>query len=430
MIQRLETKACRSCSAAKRKCTRHLPQCARCRKQGISCQYPPSKPSCFILLDTDEEAPTENQLAIRSTATSTLPSCVSLLESDNAGLPHHGAVSFCFGTLPDSTLYASNWFSGPSTWKIIEWPMTPQLWSPGATHIKRLLAIIYQWYTQWLHKASNPFIHNSFYRHRFPRCAQDAYSTLSAYLHRTASNTPMLLQLVDSRATQLLAENGVYRADQQASEDGLYLREPRSVEKLDTHEHIARIHALTLYQLLALYSPSATLRRRAEDRIDILVDWMDALLEHAQQAIPLVTETLFDHSSSADQPDPTCSSDKLWHAWILAESTRRAFMIGTTVQALYLMLREGATSAAAARNHITPGGCKGGMPFTTRRGAWEASNSTQWEQLAVEVDFGLTYIDEARDLFTKVGDREEWEVDVFAKAYIQGTFGGAFMQKI
>ena len=44
-------KACHACHRAKRRCGKQTPDCGRCRKKGIECTYPASKPTCFVLCD-------------------------------------------------------------------------------------------------------------------------------------------------------------------------------------------------------------------------------------------------------------------------------------------------------------------------------------------------------------------------------------------
>lgn len=176
-----------------------------------------------------------------------------------------------------------------------------------------------------------------------------------------------------------------------------------------------------MYQLLALFAPKPKLRRHAEGRIRILVMWMQDLLKHAKSTISSLNETLHEPDNTGGQVPS--EDERLWHAWILAESARRAFMIGTTVQSLYLVLRDGITASAAARYDLLGGGCAGGMPFTTRKGAWEAAGAQQWAKLAVEVDFGLTYVQQAKHLVKKDRGREEWNVDAFAEVFIRGTYG-------
>lgn len=376
-----------------------------------------------MLLSDDEGAVPSHHVIAYLSPVAVAAVCDSASSSDELYTRYYASRRLSIGEDIPDRVFVSTWFSGPSTWQMTTWPQIERLWDAKGIHVKRLVTIIYRWYLQWLHTSGNPFIHKQFYRHRLPRCAQDACSTLAVYLQRTPQNTSTILRLIDSRATQLLADNGVFLPDESQSDVGLVGSGTDTSNQMDTHDHIARIHALTLYQLLGLYSPDPRLRRRAEDRAPILVTWMQQLIAHAQHAIPFLGESLYKDAAKGSRASSAYQDDELWHAWILAESARRAFMIGTTVQALYLRLREGDAASADARHELFGTRCQGGMPFTTRKGAWDATHSAQWASLAVEVDFELTHVQDAKDRLGKRGDTEEWNVDVFAETFIRGTYG-------
>jgi hypothetical protein len=68
-----------------------------------------------------------------------------------------------------------------------------------------------------------------------------------------------------------------------------------------------------------------------------------------------------------------------------------------------------------------PATCRGAMPFTTRRGAWEASSAAVWEDLAVKMDFGLLGVPEL-EMGALKGWKEE-EVDDFTRVIVGASFG-------
>ncbi|ETN45697.1 uncharacterized protein HMPREF1541_09530 [Cyphellophora europaea CBS 101466] len=284
------------------------------------------------------------------------------------------------------------------------------------------MAPIYLWFEQWLHTGSSPFVHQELYRYRLPRCTQDALSTISVYTQRTPARTPFILQLIESRATQLLADYNVVALDHSSSARSIKLL-PLSINPdIDTHEHLSRVHALAVYQLLSLFSPSPDLRCRGEARIPILADWMQQLLARCRSHHPTSEDSLYPPTQESGRSSGQ-AQNQLWHTWIQAESARRAFIIGTTIHSLYMLLRDGIGSAASARNHLVPGGCIGAMPFTTRKGPWQASSHAKWEQLAVDVDFGLRHLDQTLMREVLKGDTKESELDIFAKVFLAGTFG-------
>ncbi|KAK9357567.1 hypothetical protein V1504DRAFT_478783 [Lipomyces starkeyi] len=207
----------------------------------------------------------------------------------------------------------------------------------------------------------------------FPRCVQDAYTALTCYLHKTASNEQTIFQIIEDRAKQLLVEHGIPSADSSLENIGT------SSVNLDSLEHIARVQALLVYQVVGLYDGDIRLRHLAESRIPVLNSWMQQMVEHASQAVCLGGSVI---SSAHEQTavgfslfDVAHCENLLWYSWILAESIRRTWVIASGIQAIYLMIRQG---------RVAP--CQGGMMFTTRQGVWEAQSALAWEKLCSEVN--------------------------------------------
>jgi hypothetical protein len=279
--------------------------------------------------------------------------------------------------------------------------------------MKNLLAAIGSWHTQWLLTGASPFIHSELYRHRLPPCIITARKVMLNYLRRTPANAREVFGRIELHATSLLSDITSYFPPGHASSE------------LDTHAHLARVHALSLYQMLLLCSPYPRYRHAAESRIPILQAWLDTLLVHAARTIPYGCQSLLhpDHHSTTSTPpnDPrapqwSLTGPALWHAWILAESVRRTYITGISIQSTYIMIRD-CTNCMAI-----PGTCRGAVPFTTRRGAWEARSASSWEDLAVKMDFGLLGVEEL-----EMGALKGWsedELDDFTKVIVGASFGG------
>ncbi|THC94936.1 hypothetical protein EYZ11_005575 [Aspergillus tanneri] len=60
----------------------------------------------------------------------------------------------------------------------------------------------------------------------------------------------------------------------------------------------------------------------------------------------------------------TTQTEVLWHAWILAESVRRTWLVAQMLHAIYVTMQHPVAD------------CPGGITFTVRRGAWEASSAS------------------------------------------------------
>jgi len=267
--------------------------------------------------------------------------------------------------------------------------------------LKRLIRRIHRWLAEWVEKGSNPFIHSRLYRNRFPRCVQDAYTALSCYLHKTASNEKTVFRIIEDRAKQLLAEHGI------PSVDSLQENISMSSATLDPLEHIARVQALLVYD------GDIRLRHVAESHIPVLNCWTQQMVENASQAACLGGSVI---SSAYEQNAVdfglsyiTLYENVFWYSWVLAESIRRTWLIASGVQGTYLIIQQ---------SRAVP--CQGGMMFTTRHGVWEAQSAPAWEKLCSQVNVGLMQVAEADKLFTEVAPED---VDDFTILILQATFG-------
>lgn len=389
MVTTLETKACRACAKAKRKCGKEIPQCARCGKGGVECTYPPNKPNCFVLLEEDNASFYRNSYQSASLVSSNLQP-VAELSNRLAFQP--------FAVAPAGIRLSSIWFNLPSTWQVTPWPQAA-FQSCHGFKLKGLITQIQQWFAQWISTGNNPFIHARLYPHHLPQCVQDAYTALSAYLHRTPENQHLVFQIFEARVTQLLADRDAFSANVNCS-----ISPQRSSTDLVTADplgHLARVQTLTTYLSVMLFNGDIRLRHVAERHIPVLEAWMQQMAEDART----------NHAPNS-LIDPL-HDDALWHAWVRAESLRRSFLVGRTVLALYEMLKAGKPVAIA---------CKGGMAFTIRKGAWEAKSAAEWEEMAEEMNLGLMQVGDVRRWVQWEGISRE-QVDSFARVFFEGTFG-------
>jgi len=389
-----------------------MPHCLRCRRRGTECTYPPTKPTCFVLCGGDDTFPVEHDIFPSSTLqSSTYSPGLQTGGVDYSRLSLGLDLPGLSSDLVDNRPYSS-WFTSPETWKIDRF-LQVEYNSFTIIGLKRLTIKIHRWLTEWVEKGSNPFIHSRLYRTRFPRCVQDAYTALSCYLHKTASNEQTIFRVIEDRAKQLLAENSI------PSADSLLENINSSSVTLDSLEHIARVQALLVYQVLCLYDGDIRLRHIAESHIPVLNSWMEQMVEHASHAVCLGGSVI----SSAHEQTTVGSSlsdiahcgNLLWYSWILAESIRRTWLVASGIQGAYLVIQQG---------RAIP--CQGGMMFTTRQGVWEAQSARAWEKLCSEVNVGLMQVAETDKLFIEVAPED---VDDFTVLILQATFGEERMER-
>lgn len=388
-----------------------MPHCLRCKTRGIDCNYPAKKPSSFLLY----REPDSSSLGADFTSltgprlTSLSPSPAPEADNDRLfqGFDISGVASNFTVELP-----ASTWFTSHETWKV-ETPLLDRSRLVAVeSDLKRYIKRIRRWMREWIDNGSNPFIHGRLYRTRFPRCVQDAYAALSCYIHRTTSNEATVFRIIEERMQDLLSQYNI-------SSGGIFpISTSPDPPPLDSLEHIARVHALLIYQIIGLYDGDIRLRHLSETCIPILNSWMREMVQHASNVTSsgdLAISSVFDKTAVASESFETGQGENLWLSWILAETARRAFIVGSAIHVMFAVLRERGASP-----------CNGGMVFTTKQGAWEAQSAVAWEKLCSEEYVGLIQMADAEQLFTET---EPEKVNEFAKMVLEVTFGRERMER-
>ncbi|KAI1843409.1 hypothetical protein JX266_010406 [Neoarthrinium moseri] len=287
----------------------------------------------------------------------------------------------------------SPWFLQPSTW-VIEHTTPSAAGEQPESSLHAYIASVRSWLFAWVSEPSNPLIHPQLYcavyQGGMPRCVQDAYTAVTTYKYRTAASTPEALRILDARAEQLVADQALDETlaaaagDHSSGEGGLTVA-----------AHLARVHALLAYQALRLFDGDVRARARADGDVDTLFRWSAQMHAAAGRSFrdgsllaslaappdPGRGARSFPSSASSSSPSSgpggafggqTHTTRTLWHAFILLESVRRAFLTAEILQHTYLMLKRGWSD------------CPGGVPVTLRRGLWDAGSAYAWSRLALD----------------------------------------------
>jgi hypothetical protein len=187
-----------------------------------------------------------------------------------------------------------------------------------------------------------------------------------------------------------------------------------STKPLSIVGQLARVHSLFAYQTIGLIDGDICSRHLAEQRFPIFVRWLTELLDCAsnsivQSLLSWELDTIMSSTSGRFN-----LRECVWQAWIVAESIRRTWLVGTGLQAAYDGLKQG----------YTP--CPGGVMFTCREGVWEAKSAFAWEKLCTETNVRFIKRFETESLFDEtVPD----EVNDFCKMVLEITYGRERMEE-
>ena len=343
--------------------------------------YPPRKPSCFVPALTPEGETSALDLSLSLPGYEDEGGHAPMAEVlANLGLATCTTQATHLRVVPDPR---AKWFTAPETFFIhhqLE-PLPPDYQS---SDLKMFVKLVDGWMRDWVATGSNPFIHPRLYEAKFPSCLQIAFGTFSAYIHRTAANTEMVLRTTNDQATALISTYEEVTSD--------FLSD------------LAVIHALLVYQMIGLFDGDIRSRYLAEERASILAALQDRILQKtsAELVSKVSADELCDLADMSSSPE-----GRLWRCWIISESIRRTWLIGRSIGAAYEGLKHGWAP------------CYGHVMVTSREGLWKADSASAWLEMCVARDVLILGRDEAEALF----DNPPTEVDEFSKVMLQTRFG-------
>ncbi|KAI3390492.1 hypothetical protein diail_9504 [Diaporthe ilicicola] len=289
---------------------------------------------------------------------------------------------------------------------------------------------IKEWLTRWVETGTCPFIHLRTYSHQIPRCVQDAYTALSTYQSMRESNKAIITALLEQRVKQLLVDQPSPSPGAGSGQDAWAALKP--------FEHLARVHALLIYQCICLYDGDIRLRHVAETQIPTLNLWLRQLISSARHAAAHGLDTFISSLvTPPDQQDPLMQvniadqdnevesvtlarsflshEDRAWYAWLFAETIRRTWIVASTVQTVYLTLQ------------VRWAPCPGGLPFSTRKDAFEATSSFAWAARCEGHSQGIDFA--RRNGHRLFEERRPEDVDEFTTRLLEISFGLERMER-
>ncbi|KAM0249347.1 hypothetical protein ACHAQJ_009108 [Trichoderma viride] len=254
--------------------------------------------------------------------------------------------------------------------------MTPETWnidnsSPRAPPIpipvfRGFIQQLQHWLVQWVHDGQCPFIHRQLYADGFfPSYMQDAFSAISIQHSCNSLNQDLTARIIQDKADSLIKCAGI--------EDGGSNLMPMSAPVLDTSQHLARVQALLIYQILRLFDNGVWQQVHAEEAMPILLSWCQQMWDSAILDSIAYSQSVTSHlSRDTNQQSDLANSDpapRLWRLWILSESIRRTWIVVMITISAYRTMKDGWCE------------CAGAVMFTAHRALWLASSPSQWETL-------------------------------------------------
>ncbi|WYZ45854.1 hypothetical protein EsH8_IX_000079 [Colletotrichum jinshuiense] len=451
MVRISKQKACIACTESKRRCDKRLPGCTRCDDRDVDCQYPPSKrrrhhqlqkplpdqalpapgpgtlTADMLVFDSgplasgiwnmpwsdldftpDTQAPAEAAAATLDAPQQQTPATNPHEEArakphNHYHHPQQQQQKQQHDPSPvETSLAGSKWFLAPATWRIEHWP-TPSHDAYPTFVLDNFTRGLQAWVRRWVTDGHSPFIHRSLYAegNHFPSCVQDALTAASLYHHKTPQNVALVYHILDERVAALMAMNLILDNDRLAA------------PPLETREHLARVHALSVYTIIRLFDGSISQRAAAEADLPTLDLWKRQLWDSAMRdaetltrargpppskwcpqgsspstgqevaAAAATTGTVSDSGGGSGDGSTaryqgaadTYESDLLtWNLWVLSESIRRTWTVVTWTVGIYNALRG------------NWGVCAGGALFTARAGLWDAPSAPRWAALCREAE--------------------------------------------
>ncbi|KAH8703899.1 hypothetical protein BGW36DRAFT_273895, partial [Talaromyces proteolyticus] len=363
-------KACSACTKAKRRCDLRHPACRRCVVKGIECFYSSTRLH-------DRSSNQSQALGADQTAVSLRrPVDDVFLDSVNFALPSPMAsVTSSYSDPYDAIASPNQFFLSPQSWLVVKFTRAAPREDYRVPDMQHSIQQILRWLKEWVRDGSTMFIHKQLYQDHLPKCIQDAYMACATYFSSTDNNRGMVMRILEERVSMLLDEQAAQAElfELPHLEDGSSSSNTSGIPVFGVSEHLARVQALLVYQVLRLFSPDDQQREKAEDVIPTLKLWSMQMLECALLSSEYVRSAPKQLTSIHEAPFEKKRQSE-WQAWILAESVRRTWLVAGHAQCIYSLLQYGISL------------CPGGLMFTTRAGLWEAESAAEWWERSRQKD--------------------------------------------
>jgi hypothetical protein len=391
-------KSCSECAKGKRKCNLGSPACQRCRKQRLTCTYPPlpGQP-CIAAADITINSSVENVVPEMS---------MDLDDIEHASLPLNLNVptqplesstdiaDFDFGTGVASLDSLSNMlYRSPNDEcelalnRAYQRDRTEKTFS--AAHIAPFAKSRVEWSLARLKLApktmieenGTPWQHPMLYHEDMPRPLQNAYAACALYVARNGTNDEFITRFIREHAESLILT-------------------PLPDESTDL---LARAHALMLYQSMLVFGGDVSLYSQAELLLPCMEQVAHALLGLAdQEEDPIGSIPLY----------PSAVARASWAAYIFRETLRRTVLAMYHFVTMCNLLRGQLTSC---NSHLALGN-----RLTISAQLWNAKSAFDY---AVTWNHQKHFVVKELDFTEVMRDAMPEDVDVLGKMMMIGLQG-------
>lgn len=390
-------KSCSECAKAKRKCGLEQPNCARCRKQHLSCVYPPPRSQTATPYDDNPEAHDDVDIDIadvsmdfQDVGSTTLPldfdistmptaSDADILNFDfSTGINSLGSLTTMLNTLPDE----EDQMALRRTLYLVAKPYSPAHLAPFAkSRVEYSLEQLKLMPRMMVERNSTPWIHSKLYEENMPRSLQDAHAACALYITRNDVNVEHVTRFITSRVEELTM----------------------TAQPIALVELLARAHALMLYQMMLVFGGDIRFYGQAETLIPHLEETGNSLLAIAGQqtdvagSIPIY---------------PITAARAAWRSYVFRESVRRTVLSLFHFTAMCNLLHGQLKTCMHTLKY--------GNRVTLSAHLWNAQNPSEF---AVAWNEKKHFLVKELDFTEVIRDAKPGDLDVFARMMMVGLQG-------
>ncbi|WYZ36903.1 hypothetical protein EsH8_II_000409 [Colletotrichum jinshuiense] len=206
------------------------------------------------------------------------------------------------------------------------------------------------------------FLHKELYRNTMPKPIRAALGTSATFCLINENNSQILFRVVDAEVVELLKTPPPLAADADGGDGD---KGSGSSSGMTLIEELARLQALTLYQMMRMFGGGLEQRVAVDLQQGLLKTWALQLLRR----------------SRAELSDGCLETDD-WHTWIVAESIRRTVMVIYMFYGMYSIAMHGFCVEFPTLAKL---------PVSTSPGSWQSEAAHLIRRRGIEAEQTLPY---------------------------------------